>query len=664
MRIALFTDTFPPDINGVANSTYILRNELERHGHTVFVVTTYAGAGHAKWDDDGKILRLAGLELKFLYGYVATTPFHHAAEDEIRKLNLDVIHAQTEFGVGIFARLVAKSLKIPLVSTYHTTYEDYTHYVNFMNSRKFDEVAKKAVAKISRLYGDSSMEVIAPSEKTKDMLIGYHIRRNINVIPTGLPLDEFDPSHVNEAKTKEIRQTYGFTENERVIIYVGRLAEEKSLDLVVRGFAKAKEQGCDAMFLIVGDGPDTERLNQMISDLKLENNVHLAGPKPKEEIPDYYRSADAFVSASLTETQGMTFIEAMASGLPLFARKDEVLDNLLIDQKTGWYFTNEDDLAEKIRNFESMDQKTLDHMKKEARKQCEPMNSEMFYEHVMKVYERVIDSYHHQYTVTDVLVKDSTVQLYLISNRREEQRMQVSLDDYYEMGIRKGGTLTSNQVEELEYRQNGALAYQRCLRKLSVHDRTRKEIYDWLSQNTKCDISTINQIVERLEDKGYLNDERYCQETIEKMKASLAGHDKIVRYLRKKGIPVEMIEEKLSARKDDEEENAMAYAEKVLNTHRNDSVRKTKNTIRSKMIAQGFSSDLTEATVASLDFARTEKNETENLRKCAWKAKRRYARKYSGSELRNRVFNYCATQGYTSADIYAVIDEMEWNDED
>ena len=663
MRIALFTDTYPPDINGVANSTYILRNELEKHGHTVFIVTTYAGTGHAKWDDDGKILRLAGLELKFLYGYVATTPFHHAAEDEIRKLNLDVIHAQTEFGVGIFARFVSKSLRIPLVSTYHTTYEDYTHYVNFMNSRKFDEVARKAVAKISRLYGDSSMEVIAPSEKTRDMLIGYHIRRNINVIPTGLPLEEFSPAHVNLSKTEEIRRTYGFSDRERVIIYVGRLAEEKSLDLVVQGFAKARDNGCDAKLLIVGDGPDTERLAGMIRDLHLEDNVHLAGPKPKEEIPDYYRSADAFVSASVTETQGMTFIEAMASGLPLFARKDEVLDHLLIDGETGWYFKDADDLARRIQAFEKMDQNQLDGMKAKAVKQCEPMNSEMFYEHVMKVYERVIDSYHHQYTVTDVLVKDSTVQLYLISNHGEEKRLQVSLDDYYEMGIRKGGVLVSSQAEELEYRQNGALAYQRCLRKLAVHDRTRKEIYDWLSKNTKCDISTINDIVERLEDKGYLNDERYCAETIEKMKASLAGHDKIVRFLRKKGIPVEMIEEKLSARKDDEAENARAYAKKIMNAHRNDSVQKTKNTIRSKMIAQGYSSDLAETTVSSLDFAKAETNETENLRKCAWKAKRRYARKYNGSELRNRVFRYCATQGYTSADIYAVIDEMEWNDE-
>ena len=173
MRIALFTDTYPPQINGVAASTSILRNELEKHGHDVVVVTTYKGSGKHKWDDDHKVLRLAGVQLKFLYGYVMTSPFHVSALEEIRKLNLDVIHAQTEFGVGLFARICAKQLQIPLVSTYHTTYEDYTHYVNFINSRKVDEIAKVGVAKLSRLYGDSSIEVIAPSMKTKEMLESY-----------------------------------------------------------------------------------------------------------------------------------------------------------------------------------------------------------------------------------------------------------------------------------------------------------------------------------------------------------------------------------------------------------------------------------------------------------------------------------------------------------
>ncbi len=663
MRIGLFTDTYPPDINGVANSTYILQHELMKHGHTVYVITTYAGAGYAKWDEDGTVLRLAGVELKFLYGYVMTTPFHHHAIEEISRLNLDVIHAQTEFGIGIFARLVAKSLKIPLVSTYHTTYEDYTHYVNFIHSDRVDRYAKMGVAKVSRLYGDSSMEVIAPSEKTREMLLGYHIRRNINVIPTGLPLDEFDPAKGSKEKRHEIRSQYGFPDDERLIIYVGRLAEEKSFDIVLKGFAKARDEGTVVNLLVVGNGPELESLRQLTEDLKLSDHVKLIGPKLKEEIPDMYRCADAFVSASTSETQGMTFLEALASGLPLFCRHDEVLNNLLVPERTGWFFNDEEDLAQKLKDFMNMKEEDLNQMKVNARHQAEPWSSEVFYQRVIKVYERIIANYAHQYVIADVTVKDTNIQLYLISNQKEEMRLLVSLDDYYSLGLRKDQVLTQGEVEDLQYRQNGAAAYQRCLRKLNAKDRTRKEIYDWLTQNTECDIATINQIVEKLEDKGYINDERYCEENIRILKAQLAGHDKIVRVLKKRGLPVEMIERKLAEGKDDEKDNAYLYALKVQQSRKNDSVNKTKNFIMQKMLAQGYSREAAEDAISHLDFTKQETHETENLKRCAFKARKRYEKKYSSYDLRNRIYRYCCAQGYNSSDVYAVLDEMNWEDQ-
>ena len=103
---------------------------------------------------------------------------------------MDIIHAHTEFSIGIFARICSRLLSIPLISTYHTTYEDYTHYVNLINSDIIDNMAKTVVAKLSKLYGDSSIEVISPSEKTKEMLLRYDIRSDIHVIPTGLDLKD------------------------------------------------------------------------------------------------------------------------------------------------------------------------------------------------------------------------------------------------------------------------------------------------------------------------------------------------------------------------------------------------------------------------------------------------------------------------------------------
>jgi 1,2-diacylglycerol 3-alpha-glucosyltransferase len=664
MRVGLFSDTYPPQINGVANSTYILRCELEKHGHEVYVVTTYAGSGMHKWDEkDPHVLRLAGLTLKSLYGYVATSPFHIAATEEVGKLHLDVIHAQTEFGVGIFARLCARSLQIPLVSTYHTTYEDYTHYVNFINSRTVEKYAKIGVAKVAKLYGDTSMEVIAPSNKTRDMLEGYHIRREINVIPTGLQLDQFSPAHVNAEKTKAIREECGFGESDKVIIYVGRLASEKSLDLVIRGAAKAAEKNPAICMMIVGGGPDSNNLKQLAKDLHADKNIVLTGPKPSEEIADYYRCADAFISASLSETQGMTFIEAMAAGLPLFARKDEVLDDLLIPEKTGWFFKDENDLSELLIKFAGISAEKEKQMSSDCVLQVKPYNSEIFYENVLQVYQRVIDDYRDLYTIDDVHIKDGTVQLYLISSSKDELRLQVSVDDYYNMGLRKGGVMTKHSLSEMQYREVGTLAYQKCIHRLSVKDRSRKEIYDWLTQNTECDIRTVNEIVERLEDKGYINDERYCEEEITRMKASLAGHNKIVRILTKHGLPAELVEEKLSAQKNDEDENARRYAEKVIHSHHGDSVNGTKTALKQKLILQGYSVGTADRIAAESDFSKCEIHEIDNLRKCCYKARRRYERKYSGSELRNRLFRYCAAKGYTMEDIYTVLDEMEWNDD-
>lgn len=660
MRIGLFTDTYPPYINGVANSTYILRNELVARGHEVFVVTTYHGHGTHKWNEDHTILQLAGPELKFLYGYVATSPFHMMALEEVRKMQLDIIHAQTEFGVGIFARICAKTMKIPLVSTYHTTYEDYTHYVNFINSKTVDNLAKIAVAKLSRLYGDSSMAVIAPSQKTKDMLIGYHVRREITVIPTGLCLDKFAPSHVDMHFRKQLREQYAVGEDEKLIIYVGRLAEEKALDLVLRGFHKAIQQGCKAKLLIVGGGPDFDSLTKMSMDLGLENSVFLCGPQPSESIPDYYRSADAFISASLSETQGMTFIEALASGLPLFARKDEVLENLLLEGKTGWYFKDENDLCEALLRFAKYDNSMLQAMKDDCLSVVKPYSSSDFGEKVEAVYKKTIEEYYHQYRIDSIKIKDTLVQLYLISNENEEMRLSVSMDDFYEMGMEKDGYLNSKQIEELQVREEAALAYQKCIRRLAVKDRTCKEIYDWLTKETGCEINVINGIVEKLEEQGLLNDERLCVHQIDIMKASGFGHDKIVRNLKKRGIPYEMIEANMNTRMEDEEEMAVKLARKLQLTHRGDSLRKTKEYIKNRLIQQGFSSSLSKDVVEELDYSGNLLQEDDNLRKYAYKAYRRYEKKYHGTELRNHVYRACLNQGYGYEIVTAVLDEMEF----
>ena len=171
-----------------------------------------------------------------------------------------------------------------------------------------------------------------------------------------------------------------------------RLAEEKDLDMVISGVRMAVEGGADLKLLIVGGGPDLERLQNLVQQNGLTSYIQLTGPKPIDEVPAIYACADAFVSASLSETQGMTFIEALASGLPLFARPDDVLDDLLIPEKTGWFFDSAADLKEKLTRFSEMTKEQLDGMKDDCLARVRPYSNEVFYERMIAVYQRVCEN--------------------------------------------------------------------------------------------------------------------------------------------------------------------------------------------------------------------------------------------------------------------------------
>ncbi|MBR2809523.1 MAG: glycosyltransferase [Erysipelotrichaceae bacterium] len=261
MRIAIFTDTYLPDINGVVSSVELLRKKLEELGNTVYVVCTYKGVAKIKYE--GNIIRLPGVEVKKLYGYALATPLHFLLIDEISKLDLDIIHAETEFGVGIFANIVASTLNIPLVRTYHTTYEDYSHYLNILNSKTFDKFIKKGIIEVSKLYCNHCVKLICPSEKTAGMLRTYGVISDITIIPTGIEIERFAKENVDLAKSAEIRREYGIRDDEKLLLFVGRIAEEKSIDMIIEAFGKVKENGLKVKLLIVGAGPQLEDLQKM-----------------------------------------------------------------------------------------------------------------------------------------------------------------------------------------------------------------------------------------------------------------------------------------------------------------------------------------------------------------------------------------------------------------
>lgn len=351
MRIGIFTETFTPDINGVVTSVVSLKKALEAHGHEVYVVTNHANIIKTVYDEENRILRLPGIKLDFLYGYKISSPIQLQANKTIKDWNLDVIHIQQEFGIGTYGRFLASHWEIPLLNTYHTTYEDYTHYVNILDSSLVEKFSKKVVEIYSKSFTKRSNIIISPSEKTKEMLEGYGINKLIRVIPTGLDLENFNVANTSEAEKEEIISKYNINPDDTIFTYVGRIAKEKSIDEVIIAFSEIKEKALKAKLLIVGGGPDLDDLKKLASKLDLNDYVFFEGQVDSSEVAKYYHTAHAFISASTTETQGLTYIEALASGLAVFAKEDDVLNHIVIEGETGYFFADSSELASKIETF-------------------------------------------------------------------------------------------------------------------------------------------------------------------------------------------------------------------------------------------------------------------------------------------------------------------------
>ena len=663
MKIALFSDAYIPDINGVVTSILTLQAELEKHGHTVYVVTTHPKLLETKVE--GNVMRLPGIELKQLYGYVMTSPVHFKAQDIIKTWDLDVIHAHTEFGAGIFARLVAKNLKIPLVSTYHTMYEDYTHYVNLLKSDTFDKIARDAVASLSKLYGDSSTAIIAPSKKTEQALRRYGVKRNIFIVPTGMDLKRFSPKGTSEKEKEAIRIACNVKKEDTGVIFVGRIAAEKSIDFLIEGFKLVKKENKNCKLVIVGGGPQLSELEELAKKLGVDDVVHFVGKVPMTEVPKYYHAFDLFSSVSLSETQGMTFIEALAAGVPVLARPDEILTELIIEDENGFYVNSPEEWAKCVLSYHEKDQEERKKYHEKALASAKVYDSEIFYQQAMEVYESAIFEYHNAYTVVSVQYRNETVHLQL-ENALEKQKLSLTADVFAEYGIRKESKIERSLLEELREEEKYAQAFGKALRRITVKDRSRKEMYDWLAKETDLSIEQMNTMISTLEEKGYIDDKALVKSQIQNLRSLLEGKNKITRNLVKRGVPIETIEMVFSKEDEDEEgelARAIRYAEKLQNTIKNRSVRYKSNAIYQKMIQQGFDKEIVAQVQQQLNFSKDDSKEFDLLRKQAVKAHKRYSTKYEKSELRNRIFRYLVAQGFDYDDIYITLNEMEWFDE-
>lgn len=383
MRIGIFTDTYPPFINGVSTSIVSLEKALRNEGHEVFIVTVNPDNLSYRYENEEKIIRIPGIPIG-IYDYRLTGIYPLKAISKIKEWNLDIIHSHTEFGIGTFARILAKQLDIPLVHTYHTMYEDYIHYIT---KGHFDRSSKKIVEYLTMFYCDkTAKQLIVPSRKTYNLFKEkYHVEKEVRIVSTGLEIDRFFQEKFKESDTLSLKKELGLSTNDFVILTVGRLAEEKNVELLLKALESMSKKDKNIKLVIVGSGPDYEKYITWVIEKKLEKNIIFTNAIPWEEIPAYYQIADVFATASKTETQGLTVIEAMASSKPAICMKDDAFLDVVVDELNGKFFENQiafEDIIFSLKN----DRKKLESMSKQARYTSESHSLKHYALNILDVY--------------------------------------------------------------------------------------------------------------------------------------------------------------------------------------------------------------------------------------------------------------------------------------
>ena len=356
MRVGLFTDTYFPQVSGVATSIRTLKTELEKQGHTVFIFTTTDKDVNRY--EDWQIIRIPSVPFfAFKDRRVAYRGFSKALEIA-RQYQLDIIHTQTEFSLGVLGVWIAKELKIPVLHTYHTQYEDYVRYIaNGMLIRP------SMVKYIVRGFLNDMDGVICPSEIVYDLLTRYKVTTEKRVIPTGIDLAKFERPEITKDHIEDLRKKLAIDDSETMLLSLSRVSYEKNIQAVIAALPDVLKENATVKLVVAGDGPYLSDLKEQAESLGITDSIIFTGMIPPNETALYYKAADFFISASTSETQGLTYLESIASGTPIIAHGNPYLDNVVTDKMFGTLYYEDNDLSgailEAVMTTPKMDEERL-----------------------------------------------------------------------------------------------------------------------------------------------------------------------------------------------------------------------------------------------------------------------------------------------------------------
>ena len=342
MRIAFFTNCYKPLINGVVTSIVSLKEAYERKGHETYV---FAPRVEDYIDQEKNVFRYRSVNLTTKVKYPIPIPLSFRAKKVITEFNPNIVHVHHPFVLSSQAIMYGKKLGIPKILTLHTQYEQYAYYIAPIPERLTQEAIKRIIYNLAYKIDC----ITTPSESMKELIRSYGVKNRIEVIPNAIELNSFKDK--DELRSLEIKKRYNLKEDDKIILYVGRTAREKSIDKIIEALATIKRKGISKVkLLIVGKGPAMEELRQLVKSLQIEEEVIFTGAVSNEEIKNYYKIAYLFAIASTSESFGIVIIEALASSIPVLAVRAPGAMDILTDGVDGLLTENTENNVEQFAN--------------------------------------------------------------------------------------------------------------------------------------------------------------------------------------------------------------------------------------------------------------------------------------------------------------------------
>jgi 1,2-diacylglycerol 3-alpha-glucosyltransferase len=325
MRVLMLTNTYRPVLSGVAKSVKAFEEEYRRLGHDVLVIAPEPDDPQVVRDDGETVVRVPAIQHFNGSQFPVPVPAPGLVLSTVEEFQPDIVHAHHPFLMGSTAMRLARPRDLPLVFTYHTMWDQYTHYASADSA-----VASRFIGALAAGYANLCEAVIAPSRSIAELLHERGVTTRVEVIPTGVDVPRFECGD-----GAAFRQKQGIPNDAFVAGYVGRLEPEKNLRFLSSAIAQFAQDDPSIHFLVVGSGSSDADIREVFEQTHISDRLHLAGACEGQDLIDAYHALDMFVFASQSETQGMVLTEAMAAGAPVVALDGPGVHDVIEDRVNG-----------------------------------------------------------------------------------------------------------------------------------------------------------------------------------------------------------------------------------------------------------------------------------------------------------------------------------------